>query len=578
YIHRWRLEPKEEERERYFSGELVEPQKPIVFYVDSSFPDKWREVIKLGIEDWNTAFEAAGFKNAIQARDYPKDNPDFDPDDIRYSCVKYATTTTANAMGPSFTDPRSGEILTADVIWYHNIVSLLHNWRFCQTAATDSSVRKTVFDDETMCESMRYVISHEIGHTLGLMHNMGASYAFPVDSLRSATFTQKYGTTPSIMDYARNNYIAQPGDLERGVKMTPPILGVYDIYAIAWGYHLIPGANSPAEEEATLTRWIEEKADDPMYEFGAQQIMGTIDPTDQTEDLGNDHMRAGDYGISNLKIIMDNLEAWSGEQGKPYESLADVYDQLIKQYTRYIGHVMTYIGGVVYKDARQGKENMSRTYLDKDTQKRAVAWLLHQARTYNQWLTPSSLMLKFDRPLNSNDKLRRSIVASLLNSSAFYRIEEGGLVDKQKNYTLEGYLDDVISGIFQLSYQGKALDSNEQELQSTALDILIKYSGLSTNSTKKTTEADKSLADYASVTHLRDNLELPCNDETAFLRINMGQQSISNTRIAPLTYAYLKKIESLYKQQRTQTNDKSTRDFYDYQLLQLKKLFESSTL
>jgi len=271
--------------------------------------------VKRGIGGWNTAFEAAGFKNAIQARDYPKNDPDFDPDDMRYSCVKYAATTIANAMGPSFVDPRSGEILTADVIWYHNIVSLLHNWRFCQTAATDPRVRKPVFDDDVMRESMRYVASHEIGHTLGLMHNMGASFAYPVDSLRSPSFTQKYGTTPSIMDYARNNYIAQPGDFDRGVKLTPPILGVYDIYAIAWGYRLIPGANTPIEEVATLTQWIEEKKADPMYEFGAQQFMAIIDPTDQTEDLSNDHLRAGDYAISNLKIIMSNLEKWAAEPG-----------------------------------------------------------------------------------------------------------------------------------------------------------------------------------------------------------------------------------------------------------------------
>lgn len=182
--------------ERYFAGELVEPRQPIIFYVDSAFPDKWRDVVKQGIEDWNTAFEAAGFKNAIQARDYPKNDPDFDPDDMRYSCVKYAATTIANAMGPSFVDPRSGEILTADVIWYHNIVSLLHNWRFCQTAATDTRVRKPVFDDDVMRESMRYVASHEIGHTLGLMHNMGASYAYPVDSLRSPSFTQNTARLP----------------------------------------------------------------------------------------------------------------------------------------------------------------------------------------------------------------------------------------------------------------------------------------------------------------------------------------------------------------------------------------------
>lgn len=581
YVHRWRLEPKEEDMERYFAGELVEPRQPIIFYVDSAFPDKWRDVVKQGIEDWNTAFEAAGFKNAIQARDYPKNDPDFDPDDMRYSCVKYAATTIANAMGPSFVDPRSGEILTADVIWYHNIVSLLHNWRFCQTAATDTRVRKPVFDDDVMRESMRYVASHEIGHTLGLMHNMGASYAYPVDSLRSPSFTQKYGTTPSIMDYARNNYIAQPGDFDRGVKLTPPILGVYDIYAIAWGYRLIPGANTPTEEVATLTQWIEEKKADPMYEFGAQQFMAIIDPTDQTEDLSNDHLRAGDYAISNLKIIMSNLEKWAAEPGKPYDDLDEIYDQLVKQYSRHIGHVMTYIGGVEFKDARQGGKNAARTHLDRATQKKAMQWLMRQARTYNDWLTPTQLMMKLDRTLNCNDNLRRSIVGCMLNSTALYRIEESGLVNNRKNYTLDTYLDDALTELFKASYQGKKLDAAERDIQSAALAVIIKYSGLTPTSGKKTSST-KAFSDYQAIVSLGYSPDVPCShtaceanreEEVSFLRINMGQPGISNTRIAPLMTAHLKKIESLYKQQRARTSDKTTRDFYDYQLMRIKELF-----
>ncbi|MDO5447918.1 MAG: zinc-dependent metalloprotease, partial [Prevotellaceae bacterium] len=316
YIERWRIEPKTEDLDKYFAGEMVEPQKQIVFYVDTAFPAKWRQTIREGIEVWNKAFEAAGFKNVVKAMDYPTDDDAFDPDNMQYNCFRYVATNTANAMGPSYVDPRTGEILAADVIWYHNIISLLHNWRFVQTGAVDKRVRKIKFDDDVMLESIKYAASHEVGHTLGLMHNMGASYAFPVEKLRDPQFTQKYGTTPSIMDYARNNYIAQPGDVERGVKLTPPEIGVYDIHAINWGYRIIKGISTPEEEKDTLCKWIEAKANDEMYEFGAQQLLGTIDPTDQTEDLGNDHIKASDYGISNMKILVENFDNWLMEKNE----------------------------------------------------------------------------------------------------------------------------------------------------------------------------------------------------------------------------------------------------------------------
>lgn len=571
YIHRWRLEPKQEDLERYFKGELVEPVKPIVFYVDSAFPEKWRSAIKQGIEDWNIAFETAGFKNAIKAVDYPKDDPNFDPDDMRYSCFKYAASPTANAMGPSHIDPRTGEILTGDVIWYHNIISLLHNWRFVQTGAVDPRVRKQVFDDDVMRESIRYAAAHEIGHTLGLMHNMGASYSFSTDSLRNPVFTQKYGTTPSIMDYARNNFIAQPGDVEKGVKLTPPVLGVYDIYAINWGYRLIPNTSSPEDEKQTLDKWIAEKSNDPMYEFGAQQLFGTVDPTDQTEDLGNDHMKAGDYGIKNLKILMKNLEEWNKEPGERYDEMENMYREIVNQYTRYVRHVMPYIGGIRFEEVRQGDgKKTSKHYIDRDTQHKAMLWLLNEARTYSNWLTDKNLIGKFEINLNANDKLQDMIISGLINSATLYRIQEGGMVDAQKNYTLENYLEDVTKNLFKAPEGGKLSDV-EQNLQAAAINIMIKNSGLSQQAAKSTT----SLTEETAATLPEESFGCcALGPSTDFARINFGLPTLTKERIGAIMTGRLKKVLALYKARKGGATG-STKDFYDYQILLIERILSN---
>lgn len=581
-INRFRLEPKEEDMEAYMAGELVEPKKPIIFYVDSAFPEKWAKAVKEGIEYWNMAFEEAGFKNAVKAMDYPADNAEFDPDDIRFNCVRYCVTPTANAMGPSYIDPRSGEILGADVIWYHNVISLVHDWRFAQTGAVDPRVRKKVFDDDVMHESLTYVTAHEIGHCLGLMHNMGASYAYTLENLRDPEFTQKYGTTPSIMDYARNNFVAQPGDLERGVRLTPPPVGVYDIYAINWGYRLIPDAETPFDERPVLNSWIAEKDGDPMYEFGAQQFLGLVDPTDQTEDLGNDHIKAGDMSISNLKIVMENLEDWAGEKDRNYDPLLSTYKAVISQYLRHVGHVMPYVGGVVYKEIRQGDGEQHRSFISKKDTKRAVNWLLDQARTCD-WLMPDNFVEKFEDQPRWKENVQKGVIGCMFSPVNINRIKRGYQIDPANNYDHREFLDDVIKGIFAATYAGKKIDDNERALQAIAIETIANASGLpgaaAASPSKSAAQA------YEEITAMLAEPSIPCSldhgrcahdhgDESrSFFRLAMGDPALPASEFQPMMTAQLKKLLSLYRS--AKAPDTSTREFYDFQIRKIDRILNA---
>ncbi|MCB0847830.1 MAG: zinc-dependent metalloprotease, partial [Bacteroidetes bacterium] len=306
-----------------------------------------------GIEDWNVAFEAAGFKNAIIAKDPPskEEDPEFSPEDARYSVVRYVATTTRNATGPSVSDPRTGEIIESDIIWYHNHLRSYRNRFMLETGAANPNARTLDTPEEEIGEMMRRVISHEIGHALGLPHNMKASSAYPVDSLRSGTFTREYGIATTIMDYARYNYVAQPGDENiRFVRQ----LGPYDLYAIEWGYRVIPNAKTSEEEKTTLSNWIKKHEGDPVYMFGSGR--GGIDPTSQTENIGDDNVKASTYGLENLKIVAANLIAWTTEEGESYEELDELYGELGGVWSRYIGHVVPNIGGVYETHKMAGQE------------------------------------------------------------------------------------------------------------------------------------------------------------------------------------------------------------------------------
>ncbi len=536
-VKRWRLEPKAKDLEKYKRGELVEPEKPIVFYIDPLTPKKWIPYLIQGVNDWQKAFEKAGFKNAIYAKvPNAKEDPEWSLEDARFSAIVYKPSDVPNASGPSIADPRTGEILESHINWYHNVMKLLNDWYFVQASPNDPRARKVDFDDELMGQLIRFVSSHEVGHTLGLRHNFGSSSTVPVENLRNKSWLKTNGHTPSIMDYARFNYVAQPED-NVGEAGLMPRIGDYDDWAIEWGYRRFYNYNSPEKEKAHLNKWVMEKLQNPRLWFGTET--NPYDPRSQSEQVGDNPMLAGKYGVKNLQRIMENIEAWSTKPNEDYSSLNNRFTQVSGQFARYLGHVSKYIGGV--KETPKMVEQKGAIYelVSKSEQKEALKFLSENVFTTPNWLLKTSVLTKIDKsPVEVVENLQKTVLNRVLSEGVLNKLYEGESLDANA-YAVYDYLQDIKNSVFSELKSSSKIDIYRRNLQKNFVETLIARTQASKPSTGRNAETISDNSDVKSLTRgvLREiKADASKNEQNA-------QDAVTKYHLEDLVYRIDKALE-----------------------------------
>jgi len=574
-ITRWRLEPKD--KDAYARGELVEPIKPIIFYIDPSTPVKWRKFIIQGVYDWQVAFEQAGFKNAIIAKEVADNDADFDIDDVRYSAITYTASDMANAMGPSVSDPRSGEIIESDVVWWHNVMTAVQSWMRVQTGAIDSKSRGNRFEDEHMGEAIRFISSHEVGHTLGLKHNMGSSSFYPVDSLRNPDFCKRNATASSIMDYARFNYVAQPED--KVVDITPKI-GVYDKYAIEWAYRYY-GKENPFDDQVESEKILNKANGNPYLTYLPTQDMRTaLDPRAQTEDLGDNSVKASEYGLKNLQRLMPNILSWTTKDGESYLQAGMLVNAIIGQWYMYTYHVLTNVGGIYINSTVMGDGKKTYTFVEKEKQKEAVAYLLRNVFSMPDWLFKNQVYdyiypikqapdnFREHEPNASFKNAQSYVIWDLLENGRISRMVANEARYGAKAYSATEMFADIDNLLFSKTNKGQSLDINERATQKAYIDALIIVSDRTAVSKEKKKLYEGEMGDnlFNQTNQLCSHPECHAQHSLESERVLYGPDRVLD--VLSIKRGELLKIEKLLKA-KVKSGDMNTQYHYEDMLLRI---------